>query len=206
MTDDAMPADVVLTREQRRSTLAMRSWRPQERRVVWRGAAGRFVVACEPAAIALLFGAFTVGLAHLAGSKDHQGYIYLAWVFGFGAACFTLYAVGLLVNPIRTLLQTREPIFSVDGYVRTRGPDVSSVAGSSGYIAVMLDDGRVACEWSAHGDGILPDQTFPAFTEFSEYGGIHMVDGQSTGVLPEDIPAFGLSKPESKLKDREFRG
>ena len=182
----------MLTRAQRRSTLAMRPWLPQERRVVWRGAAGRFIVACEPAVIALLFGAFTIGLAHLSGAKDHQGYVYLAWIFGLGAASFALYAIGLLVTPIRTLLETRQPIFIVDGYVRTRGPDDRSVAGSSGYIAAILDDGRVACEWTAIGDDMLADQTYPAYVEFSEFGGIHAVDGASTGVLPEDFPPLGI--------------
>jgi len=184
--------DVILTRAERRSSLAMRPWLPQERRVVWRGAAGRFIVACEPAVIALLFGAFTIGLAHLSAEKDHQGYVYLAWIFGLGAASFALYAVGLLVTPIRTLLETRQPIFIVDGYVRTRGPDDRSVAGSTGYIAAVLDDGRVACEWIAIGDDPLPDQTYPAYVEFSEFGGIHAVDGASTGVLPEDFPPLGI--------------
>lgn len=171
--------------------------------MVWHGAAGRFVVACEPAAIALLFGFFTISLAHLAAAKDHEGYIYLAWVFGLGAATFALYAVGLLVTPIRTLLQTREPIYVVDGYVRTRGPDARSLAGSNGYIAAMLDDGRVACEWSAIGDDPLPDQTYPAYMEFSEFGGIHVVDGQSTGVLPEDFPPLGVGGAHPPRSRRE---
>ena len=181
-----------LTPAQRRARLAMRPWLPNERRVVWRGAMGRFVVALEPAIIAVLFGALTLGIAHVSNSKDHQGYIYFAWVFGFGGACFVLYAVALLVNPIRTLLQTRQPIFIVDGYVRTRGPDRSSAIGSSGYIAVVLEDGVLACEWPAVGADPLPDETYPAFIEFSEFGGIHCVDGQSTGVLPESFPALGI--------------
>lgn len=159
---------------------------------MWRGAAGRFVVAMEPAIIALLFALFTFGIERLAGTKDHQGYIYFAWVFAFGAASFTLYAIALLVNPIRALLQTREPIFIVDGYVQTRAPDARSTAGSSGYVAVVLADGRVACEWSTVGEKPLPDIRYPAFMEFSEFGGIHAVDGRSTGVLPDDFPILGV--------------
>jgi len=36
----------------------------------------------------------------------------------------------------------------------------------------------------------------PAHVEFSEYGGIHKVDGKSTGVLPDEIPtlAIGISQ------------
>ena len=170
--------------------------------MVWRGAAGRFIVACEPAALALLFGVFTIGLARLSTAKDHEGYIYLAWVFGFGAVSFTLYAVGLLLTPIRTLLETLQPIFIVDGYVRTRGPDARSQDGSSGYIAAMLDDGRVACEWTAIGHDRLPDQTYPAYMEFSEFGGIHAVDGRSTGVLPEDFPPLGIGGSRPPRPDR----
>ena len=202
MSFDTARADVTLTPAQRRTALAMRPWLPRERRVVWRGAAGRFIVACEPAAIALLFALFTIGLDRLASAKDHEGCIYLAWLFGFGAASFTLYAVGLLVTPIRTLLQTRQPIFIVDGYVRTRGPDARSLAGSSGYIAALLDDGRVAFEWAAVGDEELPEQMYPAFMEFSEFGGIHSVDGRSTGVLPEDFPPLGIGGAQPPRRRR----
>jgi hypothetical protein len=187
----AIPMEV-LTPQERRQSIAMRPWRPQERKVVWHGASGRFLIALEPAALALLFGLFMLAIARVSGTKEHQGYIYFAWVFGFGAVSFTLYAVALLVNPIRTLLQTREPIFIVDGYVRTRSPDSRSLPGSSGYIAVVLPDRRVACEWPAVGNQPLPDEEYPAFMEFSEFGGIHSVDGLSTGVLPEEFPAFGV--------------
>ena len=170
----------------------MRPWRPRERAVVWRGASGRFVVALEPAAIALCFGLFTIAIASVSNTPAHQGYIYFAWLFGFGAVAFTLYAVALLVNPIRALLQTHQPIFIVDGYLRTRVPDERSALDSSGYIAVVLEDGRVACEWPAIGQASLPDERYPAFMEFSEFGGIHSVDGRSTGVLPDDFPALGV--------------
>jgi hypothetical protein len=170
----------------------MRPWRPDERRVVWRGATGRFVVAIEPAVIAALFAAMALAIEHVSGDAAHQGYIFFALVFWFGAAIFVLYAVALVVNPIRTLLHTRQPIFIVDGYVRTRGPDSRTDPGGSGYIAVVLDDGTVACEWPAVGAQPLPDETYPAFMEFSEFGGIHSVDGSSTGVLPEAFPALGI--------------
>jgi hypothetical protein len=181
-----------LTPTERRLLIAMRPWRPEESGVVWRGATGRFIVALEPAALALLFALFALGIAHLADNKDHQGYIYFAWVFGCGAGFFFLYAIGLLVYPIRALLQTRQPIFIVDGYIRTRAPDEKSNPGSSGYIAVVLPDGRVAGEWPAAGDRALPDEAWPAYMEFSEFGGIHSIDGRSTGILPEDFPALGV--------------
>jgi hypothetical protein len=192
----------MLTPRERRETLAMRHWLPHERRVVWHGATGRFVVALEPAVIALLFGVLAMAIAHVSGTKEHQGYIYFAWVFGLGAVCFTLYAIALLVHPIRALLHTRQPIFIVDGYVRTRAPDQLSDPGSSGYIAVILADRRVACEWPAIGERVLPDDEYPAFMEFSEFGGIHSVDGRGTGVLPDEFPALGVGGARPPKKGR----
>jgi hypothetical protein len=32
----------------------------------------------------------------------------------------------------------------------------------------------------------------PAHVEFSHYGGIHRIDGRSTGVLPARLPALGI--------------
>jgi hypothetical protein len=192
----------MLTSRERRETLAMRHWLPHERRVVWHGATGRFVVALEPAVIALLFGVLAMAIAHVSGTKEHQGYIYFAWVFGLGAVCFTLYAIALLVHPIRALLHTRQPIFIVDGYVRTRAPDQRSDPGSSGYIAVILADRRVACEWPAIGERALPEDEYPAFMEFSEFGGIHSVDGRGTGVLPDEFPALGVGGARPPKKGR----
>jgi hypothetical protein len=34
--------------------------------------------------------------------------------------------------------------------------------------------------------------TLPALCEFSEYGGLHKIDGKSTGVLPEEIPVMAV--------------
>ncbi|MBV8170761.1 MAG: hypothetical protein JO219_02395 [Candidatus Eremiobacteraeota bacterium] len=177
---------------ERRRLIAMRAWRPEERSVVWRGATGRFIVALEPAALALLFALCAFGIAHLSDNKEHQGYIYFAWLFGCGAGFFFLYMVGLLLYPVRALLQTRQPIFILDGYLRTRAPDLKSDPGSSGYIAAVLPDGRVACEWPAMGERALAAEAWPAYMEFSEFGGIHSIDGRSTGILPEDFPALGV--------------
>ena len=38
----------------------------------------------------------------------------------------------------------------------------------------------------------LPRFTRPALCEFSEYGGVHHVDGRSTGVLPARIAPLGV--------------
>ncbi len=169
--------------------------------MVVRGFSGRFVTALEPAIIAILFAVFTFGLDYvrhhpgvdLSGKPvDLNGYQYFVALFGLGAAVFTLYAMALVLAPLRALLQTWKPIFIVDGYLRTRGPDDWSDRGSTGYIAVLLDDGRVAAEWPVSGQAELTSAVHPAYMEFSEFGGIHKVDGQSTGVLADDMPPFGV--------------
>ncbi|HXM18944.1 MAG TPA: hypothetical protein VN934_09025 [Candidatus Tumulicola sp.] len=179
---------------ERRRLLVMRAWRPNERLVVARGFSGRFVTALEPAVIAILFAAFTFGLDNVRrhAAADLNGYQYFVALFGLGAAVFTLYAIALVLAPLRALLETRKPIFIVDGYLRTRGRDDWSDRDTSGYIAVMLDDGRVACEWPVHGDTELVYAVHPAYMEFSEFGGIHKVDGQGTGVLSDEMPPFGV--------------
>ena len=42
------------------------------------------------------------------------------------------------------------------------------------------------------GDVPLRSMTIPALSEFSEYGGIHRIDGRPTGVLPDRIARFGV--------------
>jgi hypothetical protein len=172
----------------------MRRWTPDERQIVVRGLFGRMAIAVEPAIISLLFGVFTVGLLRLAGdgNQDHAGLQLLAPIFALGAGAFAVYAICLLVAPLRALRETYAPIFVVDGYLRTRGRDDLSQRGSNGYVAVLLDDRRVVCEWPAIGEGDLPHRTDAALLEFSEYGGIHKVDGRSTGVLPEVMRNIGV--------------
>jgi len=167
----------------------MRPWRAEERRVVTRGMLGRLIIAVEPAAIAVLFAAFAIALA-LGPNRFHRDL--LSPIFALGAVAFVIYAVAIMVRPVKALLQTRQPIFIVDGYVRTRGRDDFSDYGCNGYVAVLLSDERVACEWPTAGQGDLPMATHPAYLEFSEFGGIHAIDGRPTGVLPGDFPAFGV--------------
>ncbi|MDQ6766670.1 MAG: hypothetical protein M3Z41_02575 [Candidatus Eremiobacteraeota bacterium] len=185
---------VALTAEDRRRLLAMRRWTPDERRIVARGLFGRMAIAVEPAIISLLFGIFTVGLLRLAGdgNEDHAGLQLLAPIFGLGAAAFAIYALLLLRAPLRALRETYQPIFVVDGYIRTRGRDDLSERGSNGYVAVLLDDLRLAYEWPAVGEGDLPLRTDAALLEFSEHGGIHSIDGRSTGVLPVGFCNIGV--------------
>lgn len=190
-----------LTPEERRRLLAARRWTADERRIVVRGFFGRLAIAIEPAIIAVLFGILTVALLRMAadGTEEHAGLQLLAPIFGLGAIAFALYAVFLLRVPLRALRETYEPIFVVDGYIRTRGRDDFSSRGHNGYIAVLLDDGRVAAEWPTMGDGDLTMGETPALLEFSEYGGIHRIDGQPTGVLPSSFRNIGIGTNKPPL-------
>jgi len=191
----------MLTADERRRLLAMRRWTPSERRIVVRGLFGRLAIAVEPAAISLLFGIFTVGLLRLAGdgNEEHAGLQLLAPIFAFGSLAFAVYAVYMLLTPLRALRETYGPIFVVDGYIRTRGRDDFSERGYNGYIAVLLDDRRVACEWPTIGNGDLIARTNAALLEFSEYGGIHTIDGKSTGVLPAGFSNIGVRSNKPPL-------
>jgi len=183
-----------LTASDRRQLLAMRPWRSDERRIIVRGLFGRVAIAIEPAIVAILFSAFGLRLLRLGtdGNPDHGGLQLLAPIFLLGAAMFAVYAMLLLAAPFRALRETYQPIFVVDGYVRTRGRDDFSQRGSNGYVAVLLDDRRVACEWPTVGVGDLPNRTDAAHMEFSEYGGIHTIDGRPTGVLPAGFRNIGV--------------
>jgi hypothetical protein len=101
-------------------------------------------------------------------------------------------ALGVMIPPARALVHTTRPIYSVDGYLRYRGRDEHSAPETNGYIAVLTEDRRVACEWPAIGHNELPNHIRPALCEFTEYGGVHAVDGRLTGVLPARIPTFGV--------------
>lgn len=188
-----------LTAEQRRAMLAMRQWTPLERGIVMRGLLGRLAIAAEPLIIAVLFGFFAYALLRLGsdGKEIHHGLTLFTPIFGLGALAFLIYAAYLLARPLRALRETYEPIFVVDGYLRTRGRDDFSERGFSGYVAVLLSDRRVACEWPSVGTTDVSYSEFAALCEFSEYGGIHSIDGRPTGVLPKDFSNIGVGTNRS---------
>jgi hypothetical protein len=174
--------------------LAQRSWTEAERRIVRRGLAGRAAIAVEPVLGFLLFSFFTWGLVwrshHVA---QDASIIVIAPIFGLGAVAFAIYAIALMVAPLTAFLQTRKPIYIVDGYVRYRPPDENSDLHSTGHMAALFEDGTVAGEWECYGTKPLPARTIPSLVEFSEYGGIHKIDGRSTGVLPDnDLPTLAI--------------
>jgi hypothetical protein len=182
-----------LRKLKRRIQLASRPWTPRERQIVWRGLTGRMAIAIEPLLGMLFFAGMTYGIIWRARvSKPHDLWI-LSPIFGFIALIFAGYFIALLVAPILAYLQTYKPIYQIDGYVQYRGPDELSDLGSSGYVAVLFEDHELCCEWECYGMKALPNLTLSAMAEFSEYGGIHKIDGKSTGVLPEeDLPLLAI--------------
>ncbi len=173
---------------ERESLLIRRAWTRAERKIVLQGFLGRLVIAIEPVICGAVFLALTVGMV----VNKNKGIIILAPIFALGVVAFGLYAFAVMLAPVRALLHTLGPIYVVDGYVRYRGRDGASADDSNGYIAVLLEDGRIACEWPTLGEVELPDFERASLCEFSEYGGVHSIDGRSTGVLPGRIPAFGV--------------
>jgi hypothetical protein len=192
---DATFTPAGLTSAERRRVLAARPWRVGERRVVLRGVAGRAVTALEPAAIGglLLWVAFVLA-ARVSIDEGRLVHTELpvAAIFAPVALAFFVYAGWLVSEPLRALRQTFEPIFIVDGYLRTRGRDDFSERGACGYVAALTADMRVAGEWPAQGPSEYPHTMRAAMLEFTEYGGLHAIDGRPTGILPTDFPAFGV--------------
>lgn len=184
----------------RRPHLARRAWTDREREIVWRGLTGRMAIAIEPFVGAVFFTLLAFGIVWRARiSKPHDLWI-LSPVFGVVALAFAVYFIAVLFAPVVAFFQTRKPIYQVDGYIRYRGPDGDSDLGSSGYVAVLFEDEGMCCEWECYGTKPLPDLLVPAMTEFSEYGGIHRIDGKSTGVLPDapmPLLAIGIAPRKS---------
>ena len=176
--------------------LAGRPWTEREREIVWRGLTGRFAIAIEPLLGMIFFGLLTWGIVWRARVASPHDLWILSPIFAIMALGFAVYLIALLVAPFIAYAQTFKPIYVLDGYVRYRGPDDFSEPTSTGYVAVLFEDSDLCCEWECFGKHRIPNTTIPAHVEFSEYGGIHKVDGKSTGVLPDELPtlAIGISQ------------
>lgn len=153
------------------------------------------MTALEPAAIGGILLWVAVALALRVSIDDGRpvhAELPIALIFIPVAAGFFVYAAWLVSEPVRALRQTYEPIFIVDGYLRTRGRDDFSERGDCGYVAAITADRRVAGEWPARGPVEYTHSMRAAQLEFTEYGGLHAIDGRPTGILPSDFPAFGV--------------
>lgn len=177
--------------------LVRRAWSRAERRVVLGGLVGRLLIAIEPCMCFAVFGALTAGLIFLphppgATMTRYESAIIIAPIFGIAASAFLIWAIAVLYAPVRALRATFAPIYIVDGYVRYRRPDRDTQADSNGYVAVLGADREPVAEWPSIGRHPLPDSVRPAHVEFSFYGGVHRIDGQATGVIPETITFAGV--------------
>jgi hypothetical protein len=179
--------------DRRTRQLATRPWTERERLIVWRGLTGRFGIAIEPLLGVIFMVFLTWGIVyraqHVPADRD---LIKIAWIFALGAIAFLGYFVAVLVTPFAAYMQTFKPIYIVDGYVRYRRKDELSEIDATGYVATLFEDKSVACEWECYGRRELPDLTIPAMIEFSQYAGIHKIDGKSTGLIPDEIPVLAI--------------
>ncbi|HEY8321760.1 MAG TPA: hypothetical protein VIG46_08260 [Candidatus Baltobacteraceae bacterium] len=180
--------------DRRARMLAQRSWTERERRIVGRGLNGRAAIAIEPVIGVLFFTFLTWGIVWRSQHVASDATLYkIAPIFGLGAVAFAIYAIAVMVAPITAFLQTFKPIYKVDGYVRYREPDEYSEDDAVGYMAALFHDQTPAGEWECFGSKRLPNRTIPALVEFSEYGGIHTIDGHPTGLLPDaDLPTLAI--------------
>jgi hypothetical protein len=188
----------------RDEVLARRPWTKAERRVVWQGLFGRLLIAVEPVICSLVFGGLTVGLIFFplpagANLTRWESAIVIAPIFGLATLAFVAYAIVVLFKPVRALVHTFSPIFIVDGYLRYRRPDRDTEPDSNGYIAVLNEDRRTVAEWPSIGSTPIHESVRPAMLEFSYFGGIHRIDGRSTGVLPEAMPSMGVGTNVPRL-------
>jgi hypothetical protein len=184
-----------LNADDRDATLIRRPWTRDERRVVVMGFFGRLSLAIEPLLCGIVFSIITVGIfaaPRLSPRWVHPDIIIIAPVFGIGVLGCAVWALGVMFAPVRALIHTLRPIYIVDGYIRYRRRDAASAIDTNGYVAVLTEERAVACEWPTLGHTELPDLTRAAMCEFSEYGGVHSIDGRPTGVLPPRIPALGV--------------
>ena len=184
-----------MTADERSAALIRRPWHRSERLVVLHGFFGRLCIAIEPILCGTMFLALTIGMLIVKTDPLHpndHNMVILSPIFAFGVVACIFYALALMLAPTRALIQTFRPIFIVDGYVRYRPPDADSPVDSNGYVAVLTEESGVACEWPTLGEVPLRAMTIPALSEFSEYGGVHRIDGRPTGVLPDRIARLGV--------------
>jgi hypothetical protein len=188
-------------REWHSSDVARRAWTRAERRVVLRGFFGRLSIAIEPLIVAVFFALLPIGLV----LRQQEIALLLAPIFAFAALAFLAYAIALIVPSAHAVLETFSPIYTVDGYIRYRA---LRKAPPEYYVAVLSADRQTLGEWPlrAWPPSIGQRELWPVLVEFSRYGGIHKIDGRSTGVLPAEISPFGVGvAQDSERRASRFR-
>ncbi len=176
-----------------RTAVAARPWTRAERRVVSRGFWGYFFIAVEPVAISLLFAVLAIMLV----LRRQETAMFVAPIFGCASLAFLAYAVILLRPAARALLETRGSIYTVDGYVRYRAQRRYADEPPTYFVAVLDAAGDALGEWPLREcpAALSVRDTWPAVVEFTPYGGVHRIDGRSTGVLPDHFPTMGIGAP-----------
>ncbi len=168
--------------------------------MVLRGFWGRAIIAVEPLVIAALFAAMPVLLV----LRKQETARYIGPIFAVASVLFLIYAIVLMVPCTRALIESFTRIYSVDGYVRYRGQSRYEDEPPIYYAAVLDAHERVIGEWPLRERPKALDhaERWPAVVEFTPYGGIHRIDGRSTGVLPDDIPPFGMGVARATMRKR----
>jgi hypothetical protein len=181
-------------------SVARRPWRELERRVVQRGFWGRFFIAVEPLTISLFFAFLAVGVL----MQQHDGAIFVAPIFAVASVLFAIYATVLMYSVTRAVIESFGSIWIVDGYVRYR-MQLVPFQDPEYYVAVLDDQREVLGEWllDRRPDALDRGEPWPAHVEFTEFGGVLRIDGRSTGVLPDDIPALGIGAPAAYARRPE---
>jgi hypothetical protein len=167
-----------------------------------RGFWGRFFIAVEPLAIAIGFTALAAGLL----LNHREGAIIIAPIFAGAAVLFFIYAVVLMLAVTQAVIETYGPIWVVDGYVDYRA--VHAPNHDVCYFVSVLDERRtVLGEWALdeRPDALDRQEPWPALVEFTQRAGILRIDGRSTGVLPDDIPALGIGAPAAYARSAPER-
>jgi hypothetical protein len=157
---------------------------------VSRGFWGYFFIAIEPAIVALLFAILALTL--LARKVESANLV--APIFLCASLAFAAYAIVLLTRPVKALAESFGSIFNVDGYVRYREHRRYPDEPPTYYVAVLDAAQELLGEWPLRQRPAALDrgELWPAVVEFTPYGGIHRIDGRSTGVLPDEFPALGI--------------
>jgi hypothetical protein len=173
-----------------RRAVAARPWTRAERRVVSRGFWGYFFIAVEPAIISLLFTFLSVALL----LRKQESAIFVAPIFLCAALAFAAYAIVLLTAPVKALAESYGSIYTVDGYVRYRSKRRYPDEPPTYYVAVLDAEQHELGEWPLRERPAALDRgdIWPAVVEFTPYGGVHRIDGRSTGVLPDEFPTMGI--------------
>jgi hypothetical protein len=176
-----------------RRAVASRPWTRAERRVVSRGFWGYFIIAIEPLFIAVLFSSLAITLL----MRKQESAIFVAPIFLCSSAAFLAYAIVLLLPAARALIESYGRVYNVDGYVRYRAHRRYHDEPPTYFAAVLDAEEHVLGEWPLRErpEALNVKPLWPALVEFTPYGGIHRIDGRSTGVLPDDFPALGIGAP-----------